>query len=223
MFSGTRIMTTWRRVPAAAGAAVLAALLGLGAAACGSSSPTAPSQPVTLPTLAEMLAEKSIGSSTAPVTMVAYSSLACPFCASFELQTLPQIKSNYIDTGKVKYVFRDYPLGFEGEGAIAAAMVARCSGSAYFSTVDRLFQNQAAWANAGDYKGAIKGVVSGIGLSSAFVDACLVVPGLRDGILANRAMGDAQGVTGTPTFFINTQKVVGAQPYATFAAIIDSM
>lgn len=106
---------------------------------------------------------------------------------------------------------------------MAAAMVARCSGSSYFTTLDTLFRNQGAWAYAGNYVAAIKNVVSSVGITSAYVDACLATPGLRDGILAIEQAGITQGVGGTPTFFVNTQKIVGAQPYATFAAAIDSM
>ena len=89
------------------------AVLAVAVFAC-SKSPTSPSAVVTpthpLPTLVEMLSEKTLGSSTAPVTMIDYSSLSCPHCADFDVVTLPLIKSTYIDTGRVKFVYRDFPL-----------------------------------------------------------------------------------------------------------------
>lgn len=204
-------------------AATLTGLIALATTGCSKSSPVTPTVPPVLPSLSEMLAEKALGNANAPVTMTEYSSLACSYCMSFQTSTLPQIRTTYIDTGRVRFVFRDFPLlQLEGEASMAAAMVARCSGSSFFTTVDTLFRNQGAWAYAPDYVSAIKRVVSGIGITSDYVDACLATPGLRDGILAIEQTGISQGVTGTPTFFINTQKIVGAQPYATFAAIIDS-
>ncbi len=143
---------------------------------------------------------------------------------SFHVSTFPQIKTTYIDTGKVKFVFRDFPLlQIEGEAPMAAAMVARCSGSNYFTTVDTLFRNQGSWAYSANYVGAIKSVVSRIGITSEYVDACLATPGLRDGILAIEQAGITQGVGGTPTFFVNTQTIVGAQPFSAFAAAIDPL
>jgi protein-disulfide isomerase len=204
----------------------LAGLLALATTACSSSSPAAPTTPPILPSLSEMLAEKTLGSASAPVTMIEYSSLGCYYCMEFQILTFPQIKTTYIDTGRVRFIYRDFPLDPEGEAPIAAAMVARCSGSNFFTTVDTLFRSQGSWAYSPNYVGAIKSVVSRIGITSDYVDACLATPGLRDGILAIRAAGIQQYgslIDGTPTFFINGQRVRGAQPFPAFAAIIDSM
>jgi protein-disulfide isomerase len=197
---------------------VLAGLVAFAAASCSKSSPVAPTH--TLPSLSEMLAEKTLGSASAPVTMIEYSSLGCTHCAEFHVDTFPRLKSTYIDVGRVKFIFRDYPLD---PPSLIAAMVARCSGSNYFTTLDTLFRTQTSWASAGNYTAAIKSVVSGIGITSEDVDACLAVPGLQNGILAIMTTGTQQyNVQGTPTFFINTQRVDGAYPFATYAAIIDS-
>lgn len=207
-----------RRVRTLAVAAV-ALLLAAVAASC-SSSPAAPTPTHTLPTLSEMLAEKTLGSATAPVTMIEYSSLGCPHCADFEISTFPQIKSTYIDTGRVKFVYRDYPLD---PPSLAAAMVARCSGSGFFATIDQLYRTQGTWATASNYTAAIKNAVAPLGITSDDVDACLAVPGLQSGILAIMTTGTQQySVGATPTFFINTTRVDGAYPFATYAAIIDS-
>ena len=93
-----------------------------------------------LPT-AEALKDHVIGDANAPVTMIEYSSLTCPHCADFHANTLPTIKENYIDTGKVKMIVRDFPIGGP---AYAAAMIARCAGSrtAQLQFIDVLFANQ---------------------------------------------------------------------------------
>jgi protein-disulfide isomerase len=167
-----------------------------------------------------MLSEKALGSPTAPVTMIEYSSLGCSHCGDFHSTTLPQLKSAYIDTGRTRLVYRDYPIG---DAAIAGAMVARCSGEAYFTTLETLFRTQASWAYASDYKGALKNVMAGLGIPSNVVDTCLASTELRAGVLALKQGGlQDYGVNATPTFLINGQKVLGAYPYAYFAAIIDS-
>lgn len=190
--------------------------------ACGGSSeaPSTPTPTAQLPAMSLMLSEKALGSPTAPVTMVEYSSLGCSHCGDFHSSTLPQLRSAYIDTGRMRLIYRDYPIG---DVAIAGAMVARCSGEAYFTTLETLFRAQASWAYASDYKGALKNVVAGLGISSNVVDTCLASTELRNGVLAMRDTGSqTYGVNGTPTFLINGQKVAGAYPYAYFAAIIDS-
>jgi protein-disulfide isomerase len=217
------------RFPSAAAAGILALLVALVVPACGGSSPAEPSAttpavvpaPTTpLPSMSVMLAEKSIGSSTAPVTMIEYSSLTCSHCGDFHTATLPLLKSAYIGAGRVRFVFRDYPLN---DAATAASMVARCSGDGYFATLDALFSAQASWAYATDYASGIKKAVAGLGITSNDVDACLASTELRNGVLAIKQGGtQTYGVNVTPTFIINGQKVVGALPYAQFAAIIDA-
>ncbi len=205
-------------------AAVVLAAAAVLTSAC-SSSPTAPSDsPVTpthpLPPLSVMLAEKTLGSDTAPVTMIGYSSLTCPHCAAFDLDTLPQIKSTYIDTGRVKYVYRDFPLD---NAALAASMVARCSGDKFFTTIDTLFRTQSSWAS-GNYVAGIKAAVSGLDITSSDVDACLADAELKSGIMAIEQAGIQQySVNAVPTFLINGQVVLGAQPFSVFAAIIDGL
>lgn len=202
-------------------AGVLSIAIALGAAACGGSpdSPTSPTPAAPLPDMSLMLSEKTLGSPAAPVTMTEYSSLTCSHCGDFHSTTLPALKANYIDTGRLRVVYRDFPLN---EAAIAGAMVARCSGEGYFATLEALFKAQATWASASDYRSAIKNVVAGLGMSSNVVDACLASTELRNGVLALKQGGQASGVSGTPTFFINGRTVIGAYPYSYFASIIDS-
>jgi protein-disulfide isomerase len=101
--------------------------------------------------------------------------------------------------------------------------VARCSGDQYFTTLDTLFRTQASWAYAADYTGGIKRVVASLGMTSSDVDACVATSDLRSGILAIKAAGASEsGVNATPTFLVNGQKIIGAVPYADFAAAIDA-
>jgi protein-disulfide isomerase len=205
-------------------AGILALVVAIGAAGCGKSggsTPTTPTPTATLPPMSVMLAEKTLGSATAPVTMIEYSSLGCSHCADFHAATLPQLKSAYIDTGRVRFVYRDFPL--DTTAALSATMVARCSGDNYFATLDALFNAQSSWAPASNYTAAIKTVVAPLGVTSDVVDTCLASTELRNGVLAIKQSGQSTyGISGTPTFIINGQIVVGAYPYAYFAAIIDS-
>jgi protein-disulfide isomerase len=209
--------------PAAFAAGILALVVAVAAAGCGDSggsTPTTPSPTVTLPPMSVMLAEKALGSASAPVTMFAYSSLSCSHCGDFHTSTLPALKSAYIDTGRMRFVFRDFPLNDAGT---AGSMVARCSGDNYFTTLDALFKAQSSWAYASNYTASLKTVVAPLGISSADVDACLASTELRNGVIAIREAGKStHGISGTPTFIINGQKVIGAYPYAYFAGIIDS-
>lgn len=201
----------------------LALLVALASSGCGGGPtppPTTPTPTTPLPALSAMLSEKVLGSPTAPVSMIAYSSLTCSHCADFHLVTFPALKTSYIDTGRMKFVFRDFPLN---EPAIAASMVARCSGDRFFTTLDALFRTQASWAFLSDYTGGIKSVVAPLGMTANDVDACLASTDLRNGILSIKQGGTVEhGVNATPTFVINGVKVVGALSYAEFASIIQS-
>lgn len=203
-------------------AAVAALWLALGAWGCGSSqpSPTTPTPPASLPPMSTMLSEKVLGSPTAAVTMIEYSSLTCPHCADFHGVTLPLLKSAYIDTGRVKLVYRDFPLN---EPAVVAGMVARCSGDRFFTALDALYRTQASWASSSDYRGGLKSAVAPLGMGAADVDACLASTELRNGVLAVKQAGiQEHGVNATPTFVVNNLKVVGALSYAEFATLIQS-
>jgi len=194
------------------------------ALACGDkASPAAPSVPTaSLPALDEMLADKVLGDRAAPITIIEYSSLTCPHCASFHTVTLPQIKTTYIDTGKAMLVYRDFPLD---TAATSAAMVARCSGDKYFDLIDLLYRTQSSWAGSSDTKSALKGIAAQAGLSSALVDACLASTDLRNGIVSIRSTGQTKyGVGGTPTFIFNEQQTLeGAWPFSKFDEVLKTL
>jgi protein-disulfide isomerase len=207
----TRLAHPSAAVPGAIVLVILAAAWG-----CGGSSPAAPTPSSTPPaTLPEMV----MGSATAPITMLDYSSLTCSHCADFQATTLQAIKSTYIDAGQVRVVFREFPLN--NGAALSAAMVARCSADKYFTVVDLLYASQAVWAGAANVSAALKSVVAPAGVSAADVDACLARSDLKTAIQAMKTEGENKyGIAATPTFIINEKtKVEGAMPYGTFDMI----
>lgn len=161
-----------------------------------------------------------MGKADAPVTIIEYASLGCPHCAHFHQETLPQVKRDYIDTGKVKLVFTDFPFGTP---ALAASMIARCAGpSRYLGFIDIFFRAQAQWGRADNPLDALKKVARFGGLSGEDVDACIKQQPLIDFIQNTaRKASTEHGIDSTPSFLINGRKVSGAMPYAEFRVIID--
>ena len=170
--------------------------------------------------LEEAMAEKSMGKDDAPVTMVEHSSLTCPHCAAFHKETLPQIKKAYIDTGKVRLVYQDFPLGTL---ALAAAMLARCGGdNRYFGMLEVLFRSQETWAHSNNPLGELERVVRFGGLSKADVGECLNNEGLMTAIQQRAAAAhDKLGINSTPTFVVDGKVVSGALSFAEFQKILD--
>lgn len=160
------------------------------------------------------------GDPNAGLTMIEYSSLTCPHCATFHNDILPKIRETYIDTGKLKLEMRDFPLD---QYALRAAAMARCAPeNRYFPLMDMLFKQQAKWTQATDPITAIKqiGRLARIGAEQA--DACMTNEALLDGILKIRLGGqEDHDVKSTPTFIIGEKRVVGAQPFDTFREAIE--
>lgn len=171
--------------------------------------------------VAALLADRSLGNPAAPVTIVEYSSLTCPHCASFHLETLPQIKSAYIDPGKVRFIYRDYPLD---PRALAAAMVARCVEPArYFGFLDVLYRDQQTWARSADPIRDLKVRAQLAALSPQAVDACLADQELARGIEAiARQASREHGIDSTPSFVVNGRLLRGAHAFADFRAAIEA-
>jgi len=170
--------------------------------------------------LAEAMAEKSIGSADAPVTMIEYSSLTCSHCAAFHKDTLPSIKRDFVDTGKVRIVFWDFPLG---NLAMAATMVARCSGQEnYVPMIDALFQSQESWAKSDAPFDAIAGIARLSGMSIDDLENCLDDEPLLKAIQAKaQEASQVLGVESTPTFFVEGTKIPGNLPYEDFKDILN--
>ena len=170
--------------------------------------------------VSEAIKEMALGKKDAPVTMVEYSSLGCPHCASFHRETLPQIKKEYIDTGKLRLVFNDFPLGTP---AMAAAMIARCAGpKKFFGFIEIIFSSQSQWVRSNNPLEALSKVARFGGMSAADVDACLKYQNLLNHIRQNaQAAMDKHKVNSTPTFLIAGEIVSGAQPFENFKKVID--
>jgi len=160
------------------------------------------------------LGDRVLGKDDAPVTVIEYASMTCPHCAHFAETTYPELKKRYIDTGKVKYIFREFPLDPLAAGA---SMLARCAEKdKFFSVLDLLFHTQAQWAVQNPIE-PLFNVVKQAGYSRDAFNACLDTRTNENSkkILAaiestrNRA-SDKLGVNSTPTFFINGKRVPGA-------------
>ncbi len=167
-----------------------------------------------------MLADRSLGAEDAPVTIIEYSSLTCGHCANFHHLTLPRIKEQYIETGKVRLIFRDFPLD---TAALAASMLTRCVPEEdYFPFLETLFREQDSWMTAENIRGALVGLANDAGLSDADVAACLtngqLLSGVRERAIAAR---DEFNINSTPSFLIEGELVSGALPFEHFQEIIE--
>ena len=149
------------------------------------------------------------GDANAPITLIEYSSLTCPHCARFQTDVLPQIKKDYIDTGKVKLIQRDFPLN---KPAVQAAQLAHCAGPMRYSAiVDVLFKTQDQWLNEQAVE-KLAQIAATAGMDRAAFDACLANKDIEAKIVASRkAAEDAFKVDSTPTFIINGVKLDGGQ------------
>lgn len=193
----------------------------------GSPSPAEPSpeptpsalQPIPTPSRAQVSVDDdpAKGSATAPVTIIEFSDFECPFCARFYSQTLSQIEKNYIETGKVKFVYRDFPLSFH-PNAQKAAEAAECADEQgkFWELHDKIFDNQQAIAVSN-----LKQYAQEIGLNTAQFNSCLDSGQMVSEVKKDFQDGQSYGVTGTPGFFINGIPVSGAQPYSVFEGIIE--
>ena len=157
-----------------------------------------------------------LGEEDAPVTIIEFSDLQCPFCKRFFDQTLSQLKTNYIDTGKVKFVYRDFPLDSIHPQARPAALAAECANEQdkFWEYHDLLFQKQDEWVNTGTP--LFKQYAKDLGLDSDQFDTCLDSRKYEDEVQKDLNDGSSAGVQGTPSFFINGVQLSGAQPYASF-------
>jgi len=163
-----------------------------------------------------------MGDEKAPVTMIEYASLTCPHCAHFETETFPQIKQQYIDTGKVRFVYRDFPLDAL---ALRASMLAHCAGKErYFGFVQVLFQQQASWDQAEDPEAALASIAKIGGIGKDEFDKCMADQTIEQRVIKTRHDAETGlDIESTPTFFINGQKVAGAKPIEVYQAVINPL
>jgi len=167
------------------------------------------------------LPDEVMGKEDAPVTIVEYASMTCSHCAHFANTTFPELKIKYIDTGKVRYILREFPFDPRAE---AAFMLARCSKDNYFPMVEVLFKQQENWAPVPDAKTALLQIAKLAGFSQESFEACLTNQKLLDDVRAVQRRGAEEfGVDSTPTFFINGKMYKGAMSIEEMSAIIDGM
>ena len=164
----------------------------------------------------------SKGDPDAPVLIIEYSDYQCPYCSRYTLETLPQIEQNYIQTGKVRYVFKDFPLSFHAQAGLAA-QAARCAGDQgdYWGMHDLLFANQQAWGNQSAAQ-AFSSFADLLGLDVNQFNACLENGTHEQAVNNDLREGSSVGVSGTPAFFVNGQFISGAQPYQVFQQAIEA-
>lgn len=156
-----------------------------------------------------------LGKDDAPVTIVEYASITCVHCKNFHEQVMPKLKEKYIDTGKVRLIFRE--MAFDAL-AMAGFMLANCAGKdAYFPLMGALFSTVESWGRAADPAKALLQVVKQAGFTQESFEACLRNKQVQDNVSAvgQQAM-DQFGVTSTPTFFINGTIVRGASSFEEF-------
>jgi protein-disulfide isomerase len=164
-----------------------------------------PVTPRESPAAEPMPGERSIGAADAPVQIVEYASMTCPHCAEFHNTILPALKRSYVDTGKMRLIFRDFAL----DGlALRAAMLARCAGEArypIFASV--IYSEQQTWARAADPIATLKQLLRLGGLSEAAMSSCLADKALQEAVLQERLDGERKyGIDSTPSFVIAEQK-----------------
>jgi len=159
--------------------------------------------------------DRILGKPDAPITIFEYASLTCPHCAEFDRETLPKLKETWLDTGKARLIFRDFPLD---ASALKAAMLARCAPpDQFYGFIDVLFRGQQSWAVSRDLDGSLGKLAKLGGLSDETFAACMKNDELQKKIVAERYQAEKEyGVDSTPTFFINGVKFVGAQPFPEF-------
>ncbi len=159
-----------------------------------------------------------IGDADAKVTLTEYSDLECPFCKRFYNDAYKQIKTEYIDTGKVKIVFKHFPLTNIHPNAMPAAIAVECAQEQGKGVEmhDKIFESSSLSTTA------LKAMAVELKLDSAKFDACLDTQKYKDKVLADQAEGVSKGVSGTPTVFVEGQKLVGAQPFSVFKTAIDA-
>ena len=172
--------------------------------------------------LEKAMAERVLGKPEAPIAITEYASLTCPHCARFHKETLPKIKAEFIDKGKAKLIFRDFP--FDGLALRAAALARYAPPERYFAVLDTLFQQQESWSRAKDPLAALGNIGKLAGMSQAAVDACFKDTKLMDAIVQVRLDGEkTHGVDSTPTFIIGGKKISGAEPFETFDKLLKSL
>lgn len=177
-----------------------------------------PEKPLRMVPLGDMV----LGSADAPVTVIEYASMTCSHCADFHRFAFKRLKENYVDTGKIRLVFREFPLD---QYALEASVFARCAGDdRFFDVVDMLFEKQLEWVTASNIGGKLRSYALGEGLGEDEYEACQENEVLLKRLAARRIEGrETYGVSATPSLVINGKLYEGSRRYAHLAAFIDDL
>lgn len=209
-------------------------------AAAAPTAATAPSSAVTLPPLGAppivtgdgmyqkngvgewVLNDRIMGDKNAPLTIVEYASLTCPHCAHFHAETLPQLKAQYLDTGKAKLVFRAFPFD---QIALKATRLAWCVPETQFQGfLETLYKAQENWAHSKDTEAELVKLARLAGLPEDKAKACLADENLGNAIMRTRLLAERDiGIRSTPTFVIHGEKIEGAKTFAEFDNVLSSV
>lgn len=207
---------------------------GTTATAAGFLSPSTPDQlnaeqqqlpPIEHPTKADLaiagpLGDRSLGKPDAPLIIYEYASLTCPHCSAFHKQVFDQVKKAYIDTGKVHWVLREFPIGHTSG---AAWIVNRCVPEKdYFKLYDTFMRNQSEWVSLEIRPDSIAAVAAKAGIKRKDFDACWQSAATDQGLRWVKARARQLGVSGTPTFFIGETKVRAAPTFEDFSAMVEA-
>jgi protein-disulfide isomerase len=202
--------------------AVAVALSGCGGGAGGPAPPI--DKATYVPPQQELMAagplgDRVLGKATAPVTVIEYVSLTCPHCANFHKTLFPRMKKEFIDTGKVRYIVREFPIGHMSG---AAAIVNRCAPEdKYFFLLNQFLTRQPEWVSQEVRPDALYSVAKSSGMTRETFDKCLSNQTIIDGLTEVKQRGRQFGVIGTPTFFINGRKAQGEVTFDEIKAMIE--
>lgn len=165
-----------------------------------------------------------LGDPQAPLLMVEFSDFQCPFCLDYFRSTFPRIKADYIDTGKLRYVYKDFPLPIHTK-AVPAALAARCAGKQgkFYPFHDSLYENYAQWTAVDDPRAFFKDYARKLKLNLAQFERCYKDQEPRTAIEADVAQGKELGVKGTPGFFVDGYFIPGAYSYDVFQQIFTAL
>jgi len=204
--------------------AVALALSGCGGGVGVGGPATTADKALDVPHQAELMAEgplgeRVLGKPNAPVTVIEYVSLTCPHCANFQKNVFARVKKEFIDSGKVRFIVREFPIGHTSG---TAAIINRCAPEdKYFFVLNQFLTRQPEWVSQEVRPEAIYAVAKSSGMTHETFDKCLSNQTIIAGLSEVKQRGRQFGVIGTPTFFINGRKISGAMPFESFAAVID--
>ncbi len=175
-------------------------------------------RPSPISVVGELNGSPVLGLESAPVEIVEYGDFQCPYCGRFYLQTFPKIDEKYIKTGKVKLVYKDFPLKFH-QNAQKAAEAGKCAfeQGKFWEFQDRLFRNQNALG-----VDSLKRYASDLGMDAVSFNQCLDSGRMASLVNKDYQEGVSKGVEGTPAFFVNGDSITGAQPFEAFEKVIES-